>query len=486
MNPTLDTKQLAMTWDLVVVGTGFASSFFLYEALKSGSSKILVLERGARLDHAAQIAAERRRRAQGGEDPPLVRHAGLSGKTWTVPMSFGGGSNCWWAATPRMLPSDFQIHSLYGVGVDWPVTYDDLVDEYAEAERVMGVSGPSDYALFPDPIRYPLPPHRFSDVDRAFKAAYPQLFYEQPTARASVPYGNRPQCCGNGVCNLCPIDAKFTIENGLGHVYDDARVTLVTGWDARALRLEGDRATAVLAVDSTGREHEIRCNAVALGAGGVFNPVILMRSGMQHPALGTGLCEQGSLTAVVDFRGLEGLGGSTSITGHGFMLYDGGHRKRHAAALIEVDNLPTILRPEAGRERQFARLKLIFEDLPQSGNRVELGSGDLPILRFGARSSYLQAGVASARTALPRLLSKLPVEAIHYEHDLNPTEHHILSTTVMGDDAKTSIVDRNLVSHTHRNVFVLGGSVFPTCAPANPTLTLSALSLRAARLAGLG
>jgi choline dehydrogenase-like flavoprotein len=38
------------------------------------------------------------------------------------------------------------------------------------------------------------------------------------------------------------------------------------------------------------------------------------------------------------------------------------------------------------------------------------------------------------------------------------------------------------VHHRWRNLFVLGGGSFPTISPANPTLTLSALSLRAADL----
>ena len=58
----------------------------------------------------------------------------------------------------------------------------------------------------------------------------------------------------------------------------------------------------------------------------------------------------------------------------------------------------------------------------------------------------------------------------------------------MGSDPKTSVVDRDLRSHDHANLFILGSSVFPTSTTANPTLTIAALSLRAAGAvtAGLG
>ena len=49
----------------------------------------------------------------------------------------------------------------------------------------------------------------------------------------------------------------------------------------------------------------------------------------------------------------------------------------------------------------------------------------------------------------------------------------------MGRDPRTSVVDRDLRSHEHPNLFVLGSAVFPTSATANPTLTIAALSLRA-------
>ena len=46
----------------------------------------------------------------------------------------------WEAKTPRMLPDDFRMRTLYGEGADWPLSYDDLADDYNEAEREIGVS----------------------------------------------------------------------------------------------------------------------------------------------------------------------------------------------------------------------------------------------------------------------------------------------------------------------------------------------------------
>ena len=84
------------------------------------------------------------------------------------------------------------------------------------------------------------------------------------------------------------------------------------------------------------------------------------------------------------------------------------------------------------------------------------------------------------------MLDALPVERYRILRRAAPsTEGHILGTTSMGDDPTTSVVDRHLIHHRVRNLLVLGGSVFPTISPANPTLTISALSLWAAdRLMG--
>ena len=57
---------------------------------------------------------------------------------------------------------------------------------------------------------------------------------------------------------------------------------------------------------------------------------------------------------------------------------------------------------------------------------------------------------------------------------------HHMGTTRMGDDPKTSVVDRNCRVHSVENLYVAGSSVFTTSGHANPTFTLVALALRLA------
>jgi len=57
---------------------------------------------------------------------------------------------------------------------------------------------------------------------------------------------------------------------------------------------------------------------------------------------------------------------------------------------------------------------------------------------------------------------------------------HHLGTTRMGDDPATSVVDRHGRVHGAPNVYVAGGSVFPTSGNANPTFTIVALAIRLA------
>jgi choline dehydrogenase-like flavoprotein len=57
---------------------------------------------------------------------------------------------------------------------------------------------------------------------------------------------------------------------------------------------------------------------------------------------------------------------------------------------------------------------------------------------------------------------------------------HFAGTHVMGDDPANSVVDGDQRSWEHRNLYLIGSGSFPTMGTSNPTLTLSALTIRTA------
>src|ERR1700761_9219064 len=111
-------------YDVVIVGTSFAASFFLLRYLEhaSPSAKILVLERGNEDTKAWQLT-NKKSSSIALED---VYENDNPDKEWYTSPGFGGNSKCWMGGTTRMMPADFQMKTRYGVGTDWPVSYDDL------------------------------------------------------------------------------------------------------------------------------------------------------------------------------------------------------------------------------------------------------------------------------------------------------------------------------------------------------------------------
>lgn len=138
-----------------------------------------------------------------------------------------------------------------------------------------------------------------------------------------------------------------------------------------------------------------------------------------------------------------------------------------------------------------ARLRNFLEMEPDPENRVtlsdELDVDGRPLPRVRWRVG------ATTRRSIVELHRQLALEfervgSGRLESDLaegdpwpiaQDASHH-MGTTRMGDDPRTSVVTRDLALHGCPNVFLAGASVFPTGGCANPTYTLTALSVRLA------
>jgi choline dehydrogenase-like flavoprotein len=476
-----------MPHDLILVGSSFASTFFLKKYLEFArpDAHVLVLERGSMIPYETRLERTRKKPRNKvqfitGGDTDKTYYNSTPSKTWLFDPSFGGSSNSWTGCTPRLMPDDFKLRSKFNVGHDWPLSYEDLEPFYCEAEHLMSISGP-ERTPYPMSQPYPQPAHSLSTVDRIMQKAYGDLWIGQPTARSSITR-NRNKCCTSAVCNICPTNAKFTIENGLMGIYRDERVHVSTESQVIGLHTSDGSVRHVTYIKD-GKEHTASGEIVALGANPIFNAHVLLNSGDQSPALGRNLSEQVGYTSYIYLDGLDNLGGSSYITANGYMLYDGVDRSKHAACMIENHN-GFLLRHEYGKWRQLAMLKFIFEDIPQPGNCVTLSEQrHMPVVKFVGHSDYVTRGLKHLKANLERLLSPLPVERVILEENPVVTEGHILGTTRMSTLPEDGVVDSSLIHHKYRNLFVLGASTFPTISPANPTLTLSALSLRAGQRA---
>jgi choline dehydrogenase-like flavoprotein len=364
------------------------------------------------------------------------------------------------------------------------MSYDDLEEHYCTVEQVMLVSGPADSPM-PRSRPFPLPPHRFSDPEVLLKQRYPDGWYQMATTRASVATGKRGVCCASGVCTLCPVDAKFTIQNGLAWIYTDPRVTLQLHSAVDTVDTAAGIARGV-SYTRDGASARVEADLVVLAASALFNPHILLRSGINHPLLGKRLHEQMPIDVTLDLAGVKCYNGSTLLSGLGYLFYEGEHRRDHGACMIETWNSPFAywtgaLRSEPGRWNERLLLRFLFDEVPPDYNTVTVSAADPRVAetRFTDYSDYAKRGAAQVPRMIDTLATVLPIERVA-NTQIGTTAAHIQGTVVMGNDPATSIVDGYQVHHQYRNLLVLGASAFPTASPAYPTVTVSALALWAA------
>lgn len=468
-------------YPVVVVGTGFGSLFFVHRLLElKPDISILMLERGAFRSWEEQLAESR----NSSVEPGNTFIATGKPKSWNFTIGYGGGTNCWYATTPRLHPNDFRLKTLYGRGQDWPISYDALEPYYTAAEEIMDISGPDDLSIIgPRSRPYPQPPHKFSSVDEVMKRAQPDKHFGLPTARARVANKQRPHCCASFRCDLCPVGAKFTALNGLAHIAEHPNVHILLNAEVLELERSGTAAISHVRFSHAGKDQKVGCDLCVLGANAIHSPAILLRSGVEHPLLGRGLNEQLGYAVEVLLDGLQNFDGSTISSGANYSLYDGPFRSEYGAAFMVFDNrYPYGLRKEFGRWRETLAISIALEEELLDENKVMIDKEGKAVVHFERYSPYAENGVDRTLELLPKVLAPLPVERIIFK-GIRKTESHLQGTLRLGANRTDSVVDHAQVHHDIRNLIVVGTSTLPTCPAVAPSLTTAAMSLRAAELA---
>lgn len=424
--------------------------------------------------------------------------------------------------------------------VDWPLTYEDLAPYYLRAEKELGVSGNAEEweplsPRFGNDFPMPGQPKSYSDkylidklaanpvtVDLEGEVLTPKLI-TMAQARNTEPYDGRPACEGNNSCiPLCPTGAKYDSAVHLKRAHQRG-VEILGGCVVTRLETEGGPISKVLYKqwnsDNPNLERSVTGDIIILAANPIETPKILFLSGLyeeEDPYVGKNLMDhlQGECLAYTDkaifpFRGPQSICGIDS-------LRDGNYRKTFASFRMTLGNdgwgragnpttvLETMLNPFAADEFAFGtalrtnlvdkltrlvRFGFSVEQLPHSENLVKLSQKTdalgipRPEIRYKVHDYSLNAlkkGYKVAKKLFEAMDATLSEESSDDEFDVKKwnTAAHPMGTCRMGTNATDSVVDADGRCHNHPNLFIVGGSVFPTGSVTNPTLTAAAITLK--------
>ncbi len=498
--------------DYVIVGVGAGGGVLLQRLARAGF-RAIGIDAGPLWDSERDWVSDEKgahnlywndERITGGEHP-LSFGSNNSGK------GVGGSTVHWASFTPRLHPSDFRTQSTDGVGVDWPISYEDIKPYYELLELELPVSGPS-YFPWGDPHGYPYGAHPMGGVGDALVRGCTNLGIGVsaggPVAILNGSRADRPHCIYRGFCiQGCKVGAKASTL--ITHVPD----ALTNGAEIRPncmvsrIEMKGRRAVGVTYYDSDGKEHFQGAKVVVVAGYSIETPRLLMNSatsgfenGLANSSdtVGRYLMAQAGNVILGRFDDLVRMYKAPPAHALTEEFYETDPARDFARgfAIQTVGPLPISFAKQMmsakgawgwGLRRvmmdynHWAAFGLLGEILPHADNRVQiaeekdqfgipitrmtfnLGDNDKKLIEFGKKKTMEVMSAAGATEV---------VQEARYAH--------LVGAARMGKDPATSVVDAFGRTHDIANLFICDGSIMPTQGSANPGLTIMALSARIA------
>ena len=514
--------------DVCIVGSGITAAMVADRLARTTSASIVVVEAGDEAVPLGQRAATRERFLRYGENPWLGDHLEgyeIEGPLQSRSMQVGGLAMHWGGVTPRFTPEDFRHKSVYGVGTDWPISYEDLDPFYQEAEEVMGVAGeqgPRELDVRKKPFPMPALPLTFNlQLLKEWASKAGIAMWSQPSAKNSIAYSGRAQCCRNDTCApICPIGAKYSPDFTWNTLKKGGKVRVVSRMLIRKLVLD-PRTKRITHAIGTDRDHprdqvEYRAATFVVAAGYTWSSHLLLLSaqsgaenGLANSSglVGKYLAGHRNVQGYIDLpiRLYPGMNEQHSLLSQQFMRKNGdGPFMRHDLRVWEspagktprlVDDKGTLMLGQSilddWRQRTktgAARVRAYYDIIPDRASELTLDAtkknqwGDpLPKLAFrdAPESATLRQQTEDSIRALFTTMAKAGNGTV-LRTSVDNFQDHPSGGCRMGNDAASSVVDAWGRTHDHENLFVVGAPTCVTGSCANATLTFCALSLRSA------
>jgi choline dehydrogenase-like flavoprotein len=278
-------------------------------------------------------------------------------------------------------------------------------------------------------------------------------------------------------------------------------LTLMTGWEAvRLIRSHGPFGNRNVPLDgieilnsSSQARKTLRASRYVLAAGAIGSPVILLRSGFDHPLIGRNyMMHYSPLSVGVFLRRTEA--DATFVKQVGLSdFYFGTADLQEKMGIVQSLPAPgPLMMSKAGLDRvprwvlkqlraRMLPLVGIVEDLPNPDNRVSIcnGSGISLDHKF---SDFDVARGKALEAEMSRLLRL--TGAVHCVGSQIPSREHVAhqcGTLRFGMNRESAVADRNCRLFDQSDVFVADGSFMPTSLGVGPSLTIIGNALRVAR-----
>lgn len=540
MRTPVFTNDGDVSADVVIVGSGVVGGLIADQLVSEGHS-VLVLEAGLRIQRAQAVENWRNMPFQNrvGSDfqglypqsknapAPLYfpknEYVHLTGRDANsfqqgYLRTVGGTTWHWAASCWRHIPADFKMKTNYGVGRDWPISYDEIEPYYCRAEDELGVAGPNDPALQSPPERskpYPMDMVPWAYGDKRFAEVVNAHGYKSvpiPQARSTRPWQGRPTCCGNNNCQpICPIGAMYS---GIHHIeraeLKGAKI-LAESVVYKADTDDNNHVTAVYWYDANKKSHKATGKVFVFACNGIETPRLLLLAANEKNPNGLANSSDQVGRNMMDHSGFHctfltneplwlgrGPAQSSCIVGP----RDGEFRSKYSANKMILYNITRVgpatqqalkmglvgkeLDDEIRRRVIYGvDISISLEPLPDPNNRLTLSKTRKDPLGLACPDinydvgDYVRDGYTAAHKQLEHIASLFNGTEVNITTSLN-ANNHIMGGTIMGNDPKDSVVNSYCRTHDHDNLWLPGGGAMPSASVVNTTLTMATLGIRAA------
>ena len=443
---------------------------------------------------------------------------------WIRGNQVGGKSLLWSRHTFRFSDLDFEANLKEGVGIDWPIRYKDIAPWYDYVERFIGVSGKNE-GLPQLPDGQFIPPFEMNCLEKHLKERIEKKFTERNLIQSRMavltqPHNGRGKCMSRNLCHRgCPYGAYFSSNSStLPAAYKTGNLTLRPFsivhsiiWDK-----EKHKATGVRVIDAETMEtFEYFAPIIFLNASALSTTKIMLQSTSE--TFPNGFANSSGVLGYYLMDHYSGPGAAASYDILKDQYYFG--QRSTSTYIPRYQNLHKqdrkftrgfayevyASRADWGRGYSSAGTGAEWKDslcepgnwsasifafgecLPDQKNHVSLDTSKkdkwgLPLLNiemeYGENEKAMHDDMIN--DAKEMLGAGDPEWVVEINDPSVPgMTIHEMGTARMGNDPRTSVLNKFNQCHDAPNVFVTDGACMVSTACQNPSLTYMALTARA-------